>query len=397
MHVLVLPSWYPTDADPLAGVFFREQVNALRQAGLDVRVAVPQRYLSSRLYREARKVLPLIERAEEDDVPVYRWSMGVGFGGRFPAALQYRISLLAAEYSFRRYVAEQGMPELIHAHSILWGGVFAAHFKQRFDIPFVVTEHSTAYYDGVVSPFELRLSARVLAGADARTVVSPQLGEQLEAEFGAAARPWSWLPNLVERRFIPADRPRREAVCDRFVFLAIGSLVERKGYPVLLRAFAQAFPEAGDTRLRIAGDGPLRADLERLAAELGIAERVDFLGPCDRDVVLAEIQRADALAHAAPFESFGVIFVEALACGLPIVAASSGGAHAIIHPGNGILTPPDDVASLARGMLELRAKIANYDADVISRECHARFGEAAYVEHVRQLYATVNTASREAN
>lgn len=389
IHLLVMPSWYPTPTDPLAGIFFREQAIATRKAGLPVRVAVPQRFLSNFLYRRARKILPLAEQTQEDGVPVYRWSIGVGWGGRFPAWMQYRLFLWGGEYCFRRYIAEQGMPDLIHVHSILWAGVLAAYLKRRYRVPFVVTEHSSAYHERLVSRFERQLTTDVLRMADVRTFVSPRLGEEMDAQFGTAASPWVWTPNLVERRFRLGSGKREPAPGAPFVFLSVGSLVWYKEYPTLLRAFAQRFAGDIDTRLRVVGHGPLGAELKILASDLGISAQVDFLGMLDREQVLAQMHDADALVHASPFETFGVVLVEALACGLPVVAASEGGPRAIINDSNGILTPPGDPSALGQAMVELRSRIADYDASAISDDCIRRFGETAVVERLLRLYAGV--------
>lgn len=390
----MMPSWYPTPGEPLAGVFFRELAIATRAAGFPVRVAVPQRYLSSRLYRERGRVLPAVEQSEEDNIPVYRWSIGVGGGGRFPLAVQYRLFLWGGEYCFRRYVLEEGTPDLIHAHSILWGGVLAAHLKVRYGIPFVVTEHSSAYQQNLVSAFERRLTTRVLEAADARTFVSAQLAGAMEANFGTVTRPWIWTPNMVDTRFRPRGE-KRDLKKGQFVFLSIGFLVGHKGHRILLGAFARQFAGDASTRLRIAGDGPLRAELEGLAKELEISAQVDFLGALSRDQTLAEMQNADALVHASPFETFGVVLIEAMACGIPVIAASKGGPESIIHAENGILVPPEDPEVLGQAMDRLRSTINDYDSRIIREDCLHRFGEAPSMERLREVYANVLGARRQ--
>jgi glycosyltransferase involved in cell wall biosynthesis len=385
LHVLLMPSWYPTADEPIAGVFFREQAHATRAAGLRVRVAVPEQYSVRRMFRRFGRVTPVIDRTDDDGIPTSRW--GICYGPDLsPQGVRSRSFLLGGEYCFRRYLAEHGMPDLIHAHSILWAGVLAAHLKRRYGVPFVVTEHSSAYREGIVGAFQRRLSAEVLRAADVRTFVSPQLGEQMEADFGEVVRPWRWTPNLVDERFRPTERGRSSLTHEPFVFLSVGMLVWYKGYPDLLHAYAERFAGNGATRLRIVGDGPLRSELEQLAAELGIAAQVDFLGVLDREQVLSEMQAADALVHPSPFETFGVVLVEALACGLPVVVASEGGPRSIVHEGNGMLTPPRDRKALADAMARMRDKAASYDTRAIREDCLRRFSSRAVVDLFMSAY-----------
>jgi glycosyltransferase involved in cell wall biosynthesis len=384
-HVLVMPSWYPTPDDPVAGIFFREQALAMHAAGLRVRVAVPEQYSLSRMYGRFRRLSPVIERTDDEGMPTWRWAICYG-PDLSPQGFRSRSFLIGGEHCFRRYLAEHGMPDVIHAQSVLWAGVLAAHLKRRFGVPFVVTEHSSAYREGLVGAFQCRLTTEVLRAADVRTFVSPQLGEGMEAQFGEVARPWRWTPNLVDERFRPAgsDEARTRVP---FVFLSVGMLVWYKGYPDLLHAFALRFRGDPGMRLRIVGDGPLRPELEGLTQELGISSQVDFLGALDRERVLTEMQGADALVHPSPFETFGIVLAEALACGLPVVAASEGGPRSIIHEGNGMLVPPQDREALAGAMAAMRDGIGAYDAQAIREDCLRRFSSQAVVDMMKDVYA----------
>ena len=101
---------------------------------------------------------------------------------------------------------------------------------------------------------------------------------------------------------------------------------EKKGQADLLRAFAERFAGDPSVRLGIGGDGPERGRLHELAGSLAIAEQVDWLGALDRDGVRQAMCEADAFVLPSRLETFGVVVIEALACGLPVVATRSGGA-----------------------------------------------------------------------
>src|SRR5690606_15746532 len=116
----------------------------------------------------------------------------------------------------------------------------AARVKRHTDIPLVITEHSSIYGSGAIPAWLDRITADTLPYADARVAVSPTLGRLLESRYGNAACPWTWLPNIVDEGFRPAD-PGPSNERPGFRFLNVGNLIELKGQVILLRAFAQRF------------------------------------------------------------------------------------------------------------------------------------------------------------
>ena len=143
-------------------------------------------------------------------------------------------------------------------------------------------------------------------------------------------------------------------------FLAVGRLVEKKGFADLLRAFAVHCQANGDARLRFVGDGPLRKSLEKLSLELGIDSRVEFLGSQTRDAVLEEMRGADVFVHPSVVldngDQDGIpnVVLEAMACGLPVVGADIQGIREVISSyQNGIVVKSGDIAALAGAMTEL--------------------------------------------
>jgi len=160
--------------------------------------------------------------------------------------------------------------------------------------------------------------------------------------------------------------------------LCIGRLERRKGVAHLLRAFALLAPQFADLRLLIGGDGPERPALEQLAVALGVGARVSFLGyvsPASLPRVLAS---ADVFCAPATYaESFGIVLIEAMATGLPIVAAANAGYAGLLaaHPGN-LLTPPADHRAMA-GALAALLCAAPYRRELGLRN-HAAAGRYAW-------------------
>ena len=149
----------------------------------------------------------------------------------------------------------------------------------------------------------------------------------------------------------PVDRAALATPADATVLLALSRLHEKKGLDILLRALA----ELPGCVAWIAGDGPLEADLKALAAKLGVADRVRFLGwRSDRGALL---RAADICVLPSRYEPFGTVMLEAWATGVPLVAAASQGPTALIADGgNGLLVPVDDAPALAAAIRRLHGR-----------------------------------------
>ncbi|MBA3659531.1 MAG: glycosyltransferase [Gemmatimonadales bacterium] len=157
---------------------------------------------------------------------------------------------------------------------------------------------------------------------------------------------YSVIHNGVELgRFHPPRSPRPVRL-DRVRCIAVARLVERKGVGDLLRAFALL--ERGRYELEIVGSGPDQAALRSLALQLGLGREVRFLGSLDRDAVARRYRQADLFTLVSWEESFGNVFAEALASGLPIVGSRTGGIPEFVEHGrNGLLVPPRTPEAIA--------------------------------------------------
>lgn len=329
MKVLCLTTAYPTPEEPVAGIFVREHVEAAR-AHAEVEVVHLQRGGARRIE---------VERDDE------AWRV------RYPARPATGWHLAAAARGLRLVRG----PDLVHAHFFL-AGLPAVLFQRR---PVVVSEHWSVFLPE--DPLRLgpggRLAARVAFGRAALVLpVSAALQRGIEAH-GIRAR-FRVVPNVVDTElFRPGDGGREG-------LLAVGLQYPAKGFDVLLDALAR-LPEE---RLTLVGDGPLRAALEAQAERLGIADRVEFAGTLPKREVAELMRRARLVVVPSRFETSGVVAIEALASGAPVVASRVGALPELLAESGGALVPPDDPAALAAA---IRAGAENGVAERI-RERHSR-------------------------
>jgi glycosyltransferase involved in cell wall biosynthesis len=274
-HIVVIPSWYSSGRGS-GGGYFRDQALALQSAGHRVAMLVPEIYTrrdlrAGRVGAERGRVI-----VEADGIAVYRQARRV-----VVPRVPYRN---AAEWSycglklFSAYVAQNGTPDLVHAHSCLNAGVVALAIRLRHGIPFIVTEHSAGFAQGRLRWWERDLVRRVIRRADARIAVSPHLAGLLERQFPGTS--WAYVPNILGDAFLapPGPMSRHAGAGKPFVFICAARLSPEKNHALLIDAFADAFMGDPSIRLHLAGDGPTRAMLEDLCRERGVAARVEFLG-----------------------------------------------------------------------------------------------------------------------
>lgn len=188
--------------------------------------------------------------------------------------------------------------------------------------------------------------------------------------FGLGEEAVVELPLGVERSvFYPQQKSpahlQRYALAGKVVFTTIGRLVERKGVDMMLRALGELRDELPPWHYLIVSDGPYRPRLEELVGELGLQQQVTFTGYVDQTELVAYYNLCDVFAmpnrqvgheseSSLSVEGFGMVFLEAAACGKPVIAGRSGGAVYALEDGyNGFLVDPQDVDDLKRAIREL--------------------------------------------
>jgi glycosyltransferase involved in cell wall biosynthesis len=224
------------------------------------------------------------------------------------------------------------------------------------------------------SPLHYAITRHALARADHVTATGLRLA-RATLRYTPRAKPVTVVPYGVD---LARFHPERNGVRQSDVVVgAVARLSKEKGLDVLLRAAGRLIADGRPLRVVLAGDGPERARLVRLAGALGIAERVDFRGQVPHEDVPRLLADVDIFALPSLAEGFGVAAVEAQAMELPVVASDVHGIPDVVVDGvTGLLTPPGDVAGLAEAIDRLAG-----DAGLRSRM--GRAGRAFVEENYR--------------
>jgi teichuronic acid biosynthesis glycosyltransferase TuaC len=357
IRLVTFTTLYPNAAQPTNGVFVENRLRHLLADGrVTSRVVAPTpwfpRALASHVaaYAAFARVPPAERRF---DIPILhpRFPVVPKLGMSVAPLLLYARSLPV----LRRLQAEADF-DLIDAHYFYPDGVAAILLGKALRKPVVITARGT---DINLIPRhwlprrQIRYAARHAAGIVA---VSQALKDALVA-LGVAPSSVRVLRNGVDlEMFRPLDRLalRAELRLDGPTLLSVGNLIDFKGNDLVIAALA-ALPHHN---LLIAGEGPERATLERLAAQIGVAERVRFLGRIAHDRLAALYSAADALVLASSREGWPNVLLEAMACGTPVVAAKVGGIPEVVRaPEAGLLLAERSVDAIGAAVARLFANL----------------------------------------
>ncbi|HEX6459998.1 MAG TPA: glycosyltransferase [Thermoleophilaceae bacterium] len=349
MRVCVVAEYYPRRRDPVLGVWAHRQAVAARDAGADVRVLVLERPLPPvSTLRSARR----LSRAVAGAVSQPRHDMLDGLDVEYvrfvspPREQSYATWDRWARGPLAKALAKLHTDQpldLVHAHYALPAAGAALAFTEQEKLPLAVSVHGGDVLGPLVSTPQarariggiLRRSSMVLCnGRDTLIRCSALTGSPARmcvVHLGADA---------------PADPPPKRA---EPTVATLSHIVGRKRHVDVLHALTVITARVPDARWVVIGDGPERPALERLAADLGVTDRIDWLGQLPPDEALRELSRCHVMALPSLDEAFGVAYVEALACGLPAIGCrGEGGPEEIAALGGGmVLVPPRDPDALA--------------------------------------------------
>ena len=384
VRVLVFSTLYPNAAQPNHGVFVENRLrHTLELGGIEATVLAPVPYFPSEHRAFGRYATfaraPRSEARHGLEVLHPRYLVIPKVVGWTPEFL-YRCGLRA----IRDLQAQGRRFGVIDAHYFYPDGVAAARLARELKLPVVITGRGSDLTHAPETP-HLRAQIHWAAHeASALVTVCEDLRRKL-LRMGAPEARTLVLRNGVDlTRFRPVDREAARASLgvDGFVLLSVGSLIPRKGHELTIEALTRH----PDCTLLIAGQGPMRGELEALAQRLGVAERVRFLG----EILHADLPKvysaADVMVLASSREGWANVLLESMACGTPVIATDVNGAREIVRsPAAGLLVRNRTATSLAAVLEKLRSSMP-------SREATRRYSEGFGWEEIARANRALLTA-----
>lgn len=352
----------------------------LREQGQEVTV-LAQRYPRTLAKRE---VMAGVE-VERLLFLVPRWSQPAqGRMDLFAAGLVYfPLTLARLVWRLRR-----GRYDMVNLHFAGAPALFLLWAHRLLHFHYIVSLHG----DDVEAPqrgteFDRRVFRATLREADAVTACSGALLGQALASAPEAASKARVIYNGIP---VPAEAVASGAGNDAPFYFAAGRMVPKKGFDVLVRAIALCAEGGHPVRLELAGDGPERGRLETLAKQLHAAEHIHFAGTLERDALLGRMSECRAVIVPSRREPFGMVALEGMAYGKPVIATHVDGLAEVLEDAAGVMAPPDNPRALAEAILETEERLAR-DATfgAQNRDAVKRFSQERMNEAFAALYRRV--------
>ena len=288
--------------------------------------------------------LDLPGEAVHEGVPIRRlpfWNaLAAGAGGSLEGFLEVRQEVARLRREFE--------PDLVHVAFIAPGVLFQLQTARVYPAPLLVTmQQQRATFQ---APASARLLSSTLRAADWVVSCSESTRKDMEAMVPEIAPRSSVIRNaLTPPPVVPTPLPEASPR-----LLCLGRLDHQKGFDLALTAFAtvaQRFPDVG---MVLAGDGPLRGELEALASRLGIRQRVEFLGWVPPTEVPTLMNSATAVVMPSRDDPYPLVAIETAMMGRPLVATRVGGLReAVVDQKTGLLVPPEDPDALASALVQI--------------------------------------------
>lgn len=373
MKVFVISKGMPTEKYPLNGIFEYDQAKALAKVGHDVTMLVID--LRSRSYKRNFGWFSY----EKEGVKVFELSLPLGVYRRALPFLQFLLVRL-----YKKAVKSFGKPDVIHAHFYSIAAI-ASVLKKKFNMPFVVTEHSSKLNKSAleISKLDQKLANKAYKNANKVIAVSHALAENLKNNFKVDAEVIHNIVDISHFQYV-----RRE-LRNTFTFVSVGNLIQIKGFDLLIEAFAEAFKDDKSVSLKIVGDGPERNNLQNIVNQCNVNDKITFLGEICREKLRDVYKESDAFVLTSRSETFGVAYIEAMTTGMPVIATACGGPNDFVNEQNGYLIPVDDKNALIDALMKMRNNVYSFNALEISEICVKKFSPENIGNALTDLYETI--------
>lgn len=387
MHILIIPSWYKTPKNPITGTFFEEQARMLQKRGHQVGILFPRhnlRFLGNS--RDNNEVS--VENFNDDGLPSF-YSFTQSFIPKIETPTKVDINQVnySAYKVYKKYVKEYGKPNVIHAHSVIWGGVVANHISKKENIPYFLTKHYTGWVTEPkrrASKSYRNLLQQIIANSKKTFVVSSFYKNELLKEYQLKKDKLKVIPNIVNAIFYES---KGELKLNKTVnLIVIAYLIERKNHITLFKAVQLLKQKGISIVLKVVGNGSFEPQLIKYVKINGLENEIIFTGLMRRTQIVDAIKNTHIVVSASIFETFGVNIIEGLAVGRPCVVLDSGGPRDIMTEKDGILFSENSPVAFANAIENVITNYNNYNQNEISNSCVSRFGEEVVYNELMKYY-----------
>lgn len=357
MKVLYITMMYPVPKYPQKGVFCHEQVKALKQIGVEVDVVVPLPFYDKDY-----------EKSEWDYEGVHiryiRYFKLPGVRGFENIGKYLYHALKRAKIDFDQY-------DILHADAPLPAGDAMRTISQKYGIPLVVHGHGLdvfleeSYKNAKNCDKIVKTSIRVYQEAAAIVGVSQKVLDQIQKKVDISKKGYVVYNGVDTDEFVPVVHKNR-----RIEIVSIGNLIPLKGHDYTIQAVKKIVEKGKyDIHLTIAGRGEKEAELKTLVEKLELSKYVQFVGYVTYDKIVSLLQNSDVFVLPSYYEALGCVYLEAMACGVPVIGCWGNGIDEIIRNGqDGYLVEGKNVESIVENVEKMLEKNHYKEMGRLARE-----------------------------
>lgn len=370
MRIFLISRGIPDENEPTWGSFEIDQARALKALGHEVVIlSVDTRF------RLMKRKLGITYR-EIDGIKTYNiFYFPFALLGWMPLSQRVRVIGKLLNKVFKKAILEIGSPDVLYTH-YLFNSAAASRISRKYSIPQVAIEHDSKL-DSIPFPEDIRnLATDTYKSSKQVIAVSESLRNNIKKECGIDT---VVINNLVSEEILEQGRMSKKGddteggTLKKVHFLSVGALIPRKNFEGLIRAFAQLGLPGNLWSLDIVGSGPLKNSLEEKVRESGLENNIKILGKKTKKELVEYFSKADVFILNSRSETFGVVLIEALAWGIPVISTKCGGPEEIVNETNGLLVKVDDDISLGKAILTMMDENGKYDRNRIANDCRAKY------------------------
>ena len=386
MKLLIVPSWYPTNIHPESGTFFRDRAKILQQCGFSITIA-------THILHSTKDILKFkqndndINPEVDDGVVVYKTESINPFPKMPNKTFNHYKKLIL---SLVKNVINISKPEFVFINSSLYGGAALAKYLHSEMIPFMVSEHLKEFIlKNQFSLFQKECINECYNYSSKIITTSKVLKNEIINNFNINSKRVLLIPNPADTKYF---LPKRSKTGDTFTFISVALLRPEKRLDILIKAFAILSKHIPNIVLTVIGDGPEKNKLKLLSHKLGVNNRINFIGYQNKIAVSDILRDHDALVLSSDVETFGVVIVEAMSVGLPVIATKCGGPESIVVAETGVLVDSNDKNKLSLAMKNMIEDYNNYDSNTIRQIAINIYGDKAYGDNIMNAIDSVLSA-----
>lgn len=373
MNVFIIARGYPTTQDPTWGCFEKDQAEALAQLGHQVCII----YFDNRL-KSNRKDFGL-HRIHNNGVTAfgYKFIPSRSFG--WSKKIFYNIENWELERAYLAAVKEFGQPDVLYSH-YLYRTYHAIFLKKKYGIPLVAIEHWSKLNENPLEKSIQQMGECAYANTDQVITVCAPLKECIQNLFNTNSLV---VHNMIGKEFNYSENNNYHTL----TIVSTGRLIYGKGFDLLINALnCIRYQLSNPWRMIIIGNGKQKKILQELINSLQLQEHIFLLGQKNKNEIVQILQQSDIFVLPSRGENFSVAVLEALACGVPVIASICGGIRECINSNNGLLFPVDNVEALASALQHMIQNLHKYDRQAIARDCQNRFSSEVIAKQLTDIF-----------